>query len=58
VNDDEVNMDPLYISTGKVADGRDRYFGREKIENRIISKIRQKENILLAAHRKRSSFCS
>ena len=45
-------MEPLYISTGKVADGEDRYFPRKQIEQKIWRKIKQGENLLLAAPRR------
>ena len=43
---------PLYISTGKVAEGKRRYYPRKDIERKIWRKIRQGENILLAAPRR------
>ena len=45
-------MKPLLISTGRAADGKDKYFERISIETKIWSKIKQKENILLAAPRR------
>jgi hypothetical protein len=45
-------MRPLLISTGRVADGKDKYFERPSIENKIWSKIEQKEHLLLAAPRR------
>ncbi|MBU0969564.1 MAG: hypothetical protein KKC20_02900 [Proteobacteria bacterium] len=45
-------MDPLFISTGKPADGQDRYFTRENIEKKIWSKVKLGENLLLAAPRR------
>ena len=43
---------PLYISTGKVADGEQRYFPREEIERKIWAKLKLGENLLLAAPRR------
>lgn len=43
---------PLYISTGKVADGEKRYFPRKEIERKIWTKLKQGENLLLAAPRR------
>jgi hypothetical protein len=34
-------MKPLLISTGRAADGEDKYFQRKSIENKIWSKIKQ-----------------
>jgi AAA+ ATPase superfamily predicted ATPase len=45
-------MEPLMISTGRPADGKDKYFERPNIENKIWFKIKQKENLLLAAPRR------
>ena len=45
-------MDPLIISTGRAADGKEKYFGRPNIEKKIWSKIKQKEHLLLAAPRR------
>jgi len=45
-------MNPLSISEGRVADGLDRYFNRDKIEKEIWRKIKQGENILLTAPRR------
>ena len=45
-------MEPLSISTGKPADGKDSYFQRPKIEADIWSKINRKEHVLLAAPRR------
>lgn len=45
-------MDPLIISTGRAADGKDKYFGRPNIEKKIWAKIKQKEHLLLAAPRR------
>ena len=45
-------MKPLLISTGRAADGKDKYFERKSIETKIWSKIKQKENLLLAAPRR------
>jgi hypothetical protein len=45
-------LKPLMISTGRAADGKDKYFERPNIENRIWSKIKQKEHLLLAAPRR------
>jgi AAA+ ATPase superfamily predicted ATPase len=45
-------MKPLLISTGRAADGEDKYFERKSIENKIWSKIKQKEDLLLAAPRR------
>lgn len=43
---------PLFISTGKVADGEDRYFPRSAIQTKIWDKLVQGENLLLAAPRR------
>ena len=45
-------MEPLLISTGKAADGKDKYFRRKSIEVKIWSKISQGEDLLLAAPRR------
>lgn len=45
-------MDPLIISTGRAADGKEKYFERPKIEKKIWHKIKQKEHLLLAAPRR------
>ncbi len=45
-------MKPLTISIGNPAHGKDKYFKREKIEAKIWLKIKQKENLLLAAPRR------
>lgn len=45
-------MEPLSISTGKAADGKDKYLERKNIEIKIWSKIKQKEDLLLAAPRR------
>lgn len=45
-------MEPLLISTGRAADGKDKYFERKKIETKIWSKIKQGEDLLLAAPRR------
>ncbi len=45
-------MKPLAISTGRAADGKDTYFGRQNIEEKIWAKIGQKEDLLLAAPRR------
>ncbi len=45
-------MKPLSISTGRAADGKDKYFERKHIETKIWSKIKQQENLLLAAPRR------
>lgn len=45
-------MEPLTISTGRAADGKDKYFERTTIENKIWAKIKQKEHLILAAPRR------
>lgn len=45
-------MEPLSISTGRAADGKDKYFERKNIETKIWSKIKQGEDLLLAAPRR------
>jgi uncharacterized protein len=45
-------MEPLSISTGRAADGKDKYFERKDIEAKIWSKINQGEDLLLAAPRR------
>lgn len=45
-------LEPLYSSTGRAADGKDKYFQRKNIEKRIWSKIKKGEDILLAAPRR------
>ena len=45
-------MKPLIISTGKAADGEDKYFERKNIETKIWSKVKKHENLLLAAPRR------
>ncbi|OQY00947.1 MAG: hypothetical protein B6I26_06695 [Desulfobacteraceae bacterium 4572_130] len=45
-------MKPLTTSIGNPAHGKDKYFKREKIEAKIWSKIKQNENLLLAAPRR------
>jgi len=45
-------MEPLSISTGKPADGKENYFQRPQIEATIWSKIDKKEHLLLAAPRR------
>ncbi len=42
-------MEPLSISAGRAADGKDKYFNRDSIEKKIWAKINQKEDLLLAA---------
>ncbi len=45
-------MEPLFISTGRAADGKDKYFERLNVERKIWLKIKRKENLLLAAPRR------
>ena len=45
-------MEPLLVSTGKAADGKDKYFERKNIQTKIWSKIKQGEDLLLAAPRR------
>ena len=45
-------MEPLSISTGRAADGKDKYFARKNIEAKIWSKIKLGEDLLLAAPRR------
>jgi uncharacterized protein len=45
-------MEPLSLSTGRAADGKDKYFQRKSIETKIWTKIHQKENLLIAAPRR------
>ena len=45
-------MRPLLMSTGRAADGKDTYFQRKSIETKIWTKIKQGEDLLLAAPRR------
>ena len=45
-------MEPLTISTGRAADGKDKYFRRKNIETKVWSKIKLNEDLLLAAPRR------
>lgn len=45
-------MEPLTISTGKVADGKGKYFDRPGIEKKIWTTLDRKEHLLLAAPRR------
>jgi len=47
-----MRMKPLLISTGRAADGENKYFERIRIETKIWSKIKQGEHLLLAAPRR------
>ncbi|MCD4655168.1 hypothetical protein K8T06_14700, partial [bacterium] len=47
-----MKLKPLFLSTGKAADGKHRYYKRKSIERKIWSKIKQGEDLLLAAPRR------
>jgi len=46
------NLEPLYISTGKVADGENIFFPRDKIIRKIWRKLDRGEDLLLVAPRR------
>lgn len=47
-----MNIEPLYISTGQPADGKNKFFPRDKIINQIWRKLKRGEDLLLTAPRR------
>jgi len=46
------NLEPLYISTGQPADGKNKFFPRDKIIKKIWKKLKHGEDLLLTAPRR------
>jgi len=46
------SIEPLYISTGQPADGKNKFFPRDKIVNQIWRKLKRGEDLLLTAPRR------
>ena len=46
------NIEPLYICTGQPADGKNKFFPREKIINQLWRKLKREEDLLLTAPRR------
>jgi len=49
---DNLNIEPLYISIGQPANGKNKFFPRDKIINNIWRRLNRGENLLLTAPRR------